>query len=90
MEQLLTNKNILSEIKGMRRNLYTVWLDYKMTFDSIPGSWLKRALKLAKVPKHVTTTIENLTKPWFTKLQLNGKNESITSDLIKIMKEIYQ
>ena len=74
----------------MKRNLYTVWLDYRKAFDSIPRSWLIRTLKLAKVAKHVTTTTENLTKPWFTKLQLNGQNESITSDLMRIMKGIYQ
>ena len=47
-EQLLINKSILKEAKNSRRNLVTVWLDYRKTFDSIPHSWLLQALKLAK------------------------------------------
>ena len=36
-EQLLINKNILMEVKTKRGNLYTVWLEYKKAFDSIPN-----------------------------------------------------
>ena len=34
--------------------------------------------------------IKNLTKSWYTKLNLNGKNDSIVSNVIKIMTKIYQ
>ena len=34
-EQLLINKTIVNDAKQKRRNLITVWLDYKKTFDSI-------------------------------------------------------
>ena len=89
-EQLLINKNILKEVKTMRRNLYTVWLDYKKAFDSIPHKWLLHALKLAKVPDHLITAIKNLTDSWYTKLHLQGKDGTITTDLIKILKGVYQ
>ena len=39
-EQLLINKTILKEVKRLRRNLVTVWLDYQKAFDSVPHSWM--------------------------------------------------
>ena len=52
--------------------------------------WLIQTLKLAKVTKPNITTIENLMKSFFRKRQLNYENETITSDLIEIMKGFYQ
>ena len=34
-EQLLINKNILKEAKTLKRNIYTVWLDYQKAFGSV-------------------------------------------------------
>ena len=59
-EQLLMNKSILKEVKNSRRNLVTVWLDYRKAFDSIPYSWLLQALKLAKVPEIIINAIKIL------------------------------
>ena len=53
VEQLLINKSILKEVRLIRRNLATVWLDYRKGFGSIPHSWLLHALKLAKLPNHI-------------------------------------
>ena len=39
LEQLLMNKNIMKEVRKMRRNLITVWLDDRKASDSIPHSW---------------------------------------------------
>ena len=58
LEQLLINKNIMKEVR--RRNLITVWLDYRKAFDSIPHSWLIKSLKLAKIPNNIISAIENL------------------------------
>ena len=74
----------------MRRNLVTVWLDYKKAFDSIPHDWLLEALRLAKIPQHLTIAIKNLTESWYTILNLNGTSKTIVSDLIKILTGIYQ
>ena len=90
VEQLLINKGILKEVRLMRRNLVTVWLDYRKAFVSIPQSWLLHALKLTKLPNHLLMAIKNLTESWYTKLNLNGKDDSIVSNVIKILTEIYE
>ena len=89
-EQLLLNKNIIKEVKSLRRSLTTVWLDYKKAFDSVPHSWLIYALKLAKVPLDIINAISNLTNCWYTILNLQGKNESLMSEVIRFLKGIFQ
>ena len=66
LEQLLINKNIMKEVRRMRRNLTPIWLDYRKTFDYFPHSCLITSLKLAKVPDNIINTIENLTQSWYT------------------------
>ena len=90
LEQLLINKNIMNEVRRMRRHLTTIWLDYRKAFDSIPHSWLIKSLKLAKVPDNITNAIENLTQSGYIVLHLNGNNANVASSLIKIIKGIYQ
>ena len=90
VKQLLINKSILKEVRSMRRNLVTVWIDYRKAFDSTPHSWLLHALKLAKLPNHLLTAIKKLSESWYTKLHLNGKDDPIVSNIIKIRRGIYQ
>ena len=80
----------MNEVRRMRRNLTTIWLDYRKAFDSLPHSWLIKSLKLVKVPDNIINAIENLTQSWYTILHLNGNNENVASSLIKIIKGIYQ
>ena len=89
-EQLLINKNILKEAKTLKRNIYTVWLDYQKAFDSVANEWLLRSLKLAKVPLQLLSAIENLTKHWATIASLHGTNESVITDIIKYRNSIFQ
>ena len=52
-DQLLINKMVYDEVIKNRRNLVTVWLDYKKAFDSVPHSWIIESLKLAKIPDEI-------------------------------------
>ena len=88
-EQLLVNKN-MKRVKSLRGSLTTVWLDYKKAFDSVPHSWLIHALELAKVPLDIINAISNLTNCWYTILNLQGKNESLMSEVIRFLKGIFQ
>ena len=85
VKQLLINKSILKEVRSMPRNLVTFWLDYRKAFNSILHSWLLPALKLAKLSNYLLLAIKNLTESWYAKLNLNGKDDSIVSNVIKII-----
>ena len=89
-EQVLINKSILKEAKTLKRNIYTVWLDYQKAFDSVTHEWLLRSLKLAKVPPQLISAIEKLTKHWATIASLHGTNETIITEIIKYLNGIFQ
>ena len=59
-EQLLINRAIMTEVRKKQHNLFTIWLDCKKAFDSLPHEWLIYALKLAKVPPQLVSLIEHL------------------------------
>ena len=80
----------MSEVKKKRRNLFTIWLDYKNEFDSVPHKWLIYALQLAKLPKQLVEAIKHLRTQWCAPLRLMGKNEAITYGAITFQKGIFQ
>ena len=67
------NKAVILEVKKKRQDIFTVWLDYKKTFDSVPHKWLLYALQLAKVPAQIIEAIKYLTNQWGTILHLTDK-----------------
>ena len=82
IDQLLINKVVSEEVRKYRRNLVTIWLDYKKAYDSVPHEWIIKTLRLAKVPDRIITAIENIMKAW--KIELNLP----TSDKIIYIGEI--
>ena len=89
-EKLLINKSIIKEVKNSRRNLVTVWLDDRKAFASIRHSWLLQVLKLVKVRGITFNAIKNLTKTWYTILTLSSETETLTTEMIKFLKSIFQ
>ena len=89
-DRLLINKAIMTEVRRRRRNLFTIWLDYKKAFDSVPHEWLIYALMLAKVPPQLVSSIEHLLTQCCTVVHLGGENESINTDIIQFLKGIFQ
>ena len=83
-------KNILKEAKTLKRNIYTVWLDYQKAFDSVTHEWLLRSLKLGKVTPQLISAIEKLTKHWATIASLHGTNETIITEIIKCLNGTFQ
>ena len=77
-------------MRNKKRNLTTIWLGYKKSFDSISHEWLIKSLHLAKLPEDLIRAIENLTSQWCTVLQLKGEEEVIKSDIIYFSKGIFQ
>ena len=89
-DQLLINKMILDEVRSNRRNLFTMWFDYKKAFDSIPHQWLIEALKLAKIPMMLRNTISELMQKWATKVYLRTKENVSITDTIKYLTGVLQ
>ena len=81
---------ICDEVTSNRRNLVTVWLDYKKAFDSVPHSWLIRSLELAKVPEKIISAIRQLMIKWRTKVYLYGEPSNVETDFISYLKGILQ
>ena len=89
-DQLLINKMVLDEVRKYKRNLFMMWFDYQKAFDSIPHQWLFKSLKLVKVPTELIRSIENLSKSWSTKVELQTKEHVSVSNLIKYLTGILQ
>ena len=81
---------MMSEVRNKKRNLVTIWLDYKKAFDSVPHEWLMKSLHLAKLPEDLIRATENLTSQWCTVLHLKWEEEVIVSDIIYFSKGIFQ
>ena len=90
IDQLLINKTIAEEVVSNRRNLISIYLDYKKAFDSVLHSWIIESLKLAKVNPVIIAAIEELTKNWSTRLKLNTENEMMETEFIKYLRGIFQ
>ena len=90
IDQLLINKMITEEVITNRRNLMSIWLDYKKAFDSVPHSWIMESLKLAKVYPDLISAVNVLTNSWSTTLKLGLENEMIKTEIIKHVRGIFQ
>ena len=89
-DQLLKNKIVYEEVTKNRRNLTTVWLDYRKAFDSVPQSWIIESLQLAKVPDKIIDVIKMLMSKWRTKLYLYGDKATIETLEIEYHKGVLQ
>ena len=64
---------VCKEVTSNRKNLITVWLDYKKAFDSVLHSWIIKSLQLAKVPELlVINAIKSLMNKWKTKVYIHA------------------
>ena len=75
----------MEEIRKNRRNAFIMWFDYKKAFDSVPHSWMVKALELAKVPQQIINNITALKQFWTTEVILKTEAETLTTELIKYL-----
>ena len=87
---VVINKTILNEVGEHKRNIFTMWFDYKKAFDLIPHQWLLEALKLAKLPADLIKCIETLAKKLVTNITLQTEKERSVSSLIRYLTGILQ
>ena len=89
-DQLLINKMVLDQVKQQRKNLFMMWFDYRKAFDSVPHSWIIKALHLAKVPEKVLNAILRLMELWATKVNLFAEGTNIETESINYLTGVLQ
>ncbi|XP_050550436.1 uncharacterized protein LOC118279092 [Spodoptera frugiperda] len=89
-EQLVIDSVIHKHAAAKNKNLHCTYIDYKKAFDSIPHSWLLEILQIYKINPEIIKFLKNIMSQWKTTLQLNYRNNTITTRQITIKKGIYQ
>ena len=89
-DQLLINKMVLDQVKQQRKNLFMMWFDYRKAFDSVPHSWIIKALHLAKVPEKVLNAILRLIELWATNVNLFAEGTNIETESINYLTGVLQ
>ena len=89
-DQLLINKMAMEEIKKNQRNAFLMWFDYKKAFDSVPNSWIIKALELAKIPEKLIDNIKALMQYWSTEVILQTEKDTLRTEIIKYLTRCLQ
>ena len=89
-DQLLIDSIILEQSKKYNRNLYTIFIDYKKAYDSIPHSWILDILKFYKINPKIIDFLNHNMNFWETSLNICSKNKFIKTHSIKIKRGIFQ
>ena len=80
----------MEEIKKNLRTAFVMWFDYKKAFDSVPHTWIVKALELAKVPSQLINNITNLKQFWNTEVILQTEKDTLTTEQILYLTGILQ
>ena len=81
---------ILEDCKTKKKNLSTVWIDYKKAFDSVPHTWIIKCMEIYKIGPVTVNFIAESMRCWKTTLHLNHAEGSMTSRPINIKSGIFQ
>ena len=81
---------ILEECQNKRKNLSTEWIDYRKAFNSIPHSWIIKALQIYNVSPILVSYTRHSMSTWQTTMILNYSYGSIATTPIKIKRGIFQ
>ena len=73
---------VLRDAQINRRNLSCGWVDITKAFDSVSHSWLKKMLKLHRIPTKLRVAIESLIENWAVVIKVP------TVDGIKLTRKI--
>ena len=89
-DQLMINNAILENCKKRKKNLSTVWVDYKKAFDSVPHFWILKCLQMYKIHPVFITFIKESMCQWKTNMTLVNKERVLETGLIRIKRGIFQ
>ena len=89
-DQLLINKMILEDCKNKKKNLSTAWIDYSKAFDSVPHSWIIKAMEMYKLSPISIRFMTGSMINWKTTLSLCHSQGTIKTRSISIKSGIFQ
>lgn len=73
-EQLTIDAVACKQALKQKRDIHTMYIDYKKAFDSVPHSWLIYILKHYKIHPAIIKFLENIMPFWKTKLKICNSN----------------
>ena len=71
-DQLLIDKMILRSCNKRMTGLEMAWIDYKMIFDIVPHSWLRKCM-MSGVAENMQRVLGNSMKKWKSELTSGGQ-----------------
>ena len=86
----MINNAILENCKKRKKNLSTVWIDYKKAFDSVPHSWILKCLQMYEIHPVLITFIEESMSQCKTNMTLVHKEGVLEARPIRIKRGIFQ
>ena len=89
-EQLTIDAVIHKQVQSNKKELHTMYIDYKKAYDSVPHSWLLKVLKIYKIHPQLIDFLGNIVEKWKTRLQLNTSTGIVETEPITIQGGIFQ
>lgn len=89
-EQLTIDTIASKQASTKRRNIFTMYIDYKKAFDSVPHSWLIYILEHYKIHPTLVHFLKTAMLSWKTILKLNTGDTPVQTEAIPIRRGIFQ
>lgn len=90
VDQLLISKMVIEDCKKNKKDLSIAWVDYQKAFDSMPHSWILKAMEMVGVHENIIEATRRMMQHWTTHIELKSGGEAIKTDVIKILRGIFQ
>ncbi|CAK1582479.1 unnamed protein product [Parnassius mnemosyne] len=89
-EQLIIDSVILQKVQKSKTDLFSMYIDYKKAYDSVPHSWLVKVLEIYKIHPTIVTFLKVMMTTWTTVLRLTSPSKIVETIPIKIQRGIFQ
>lgn len=89
-EQLTVDAVVSKQALVKSRNIYTMYIDYKKAFDSVPHTWLLYILEHYKIHPIIVQFLGNTMNKWKTVLKLKLGETQLQTESIAIRRGIFQ
>ena len=80
LDHLCVDKAVLSEVRQRKKNLETVWVDYRNAYDSVPHSWILHCLNTFRVAKSISSFMTQVMVLWHTHLICGGQHLGLVNN----------